>query len=67
MAYRANDEASADLVAIVSSLHFDQVVSHLLTRTAGNLLSVNVLSRIGERPRSSSSRSGAWPGAVGSS
>jgi hypothetical protein len=56
MAYRANDEASADLVAIVTSLHFDKVVSHLLTRTAGNLLSVNVLSRIGELSRTTQAR-----------
>lgn len=46
--YRAHEEASADLVAIVSSLHFDSVVDHLLEHTKGNLFSANEFSRIGE-------------------
>lgn len=48
MAYRANDEACADLMAIVASLHFESVVERLLRETRGNLFSVNVLSRLGE-------------------
>jgi len=48
MVYRANDEACADLVSIVSSLHFDSVVNHLLEHTKGNLFSVNELARIGD-------------------
>lgn len=48
MAYRANDEACADLMAIVASLHFESMVRHLLVHTKGNLFSKNELSRIGE-------------------
>lgn len=48
LAYRANDEACADLIAIVSALHFDSVVSHLLDNTRGDLTSPNLVSRIGE-------------------
>jgi hypothetical protein len=46
--YRALDEGLADLIAIVSSLHFDSVVDRLLRGTRGNLFSGNVLSRMGE-------------------
>lgn len=46
--YRALDEGLADLIATVSSLHFEPVVEHVLQRTRGNLFSDNVLSRIGE-------------------
>ncbi len=56
MTYRANDEACADLVAIVSSLHFDAVVGHLLTHTKGNLFSANELSRIGELSKTRQAR-----------
>ena len=48
MAYRANDEACADLMAIVASLHFESMVDRLLRETRGNLFSVNVLSRLGK-------------------
>lgn len=41
-------EAFADIVAIVSALHFDSVVDHLLDSTEGDLFSVNELSRVGE-------------------
>jgi len=46
--YRAHEEAAADLIAIVSSLHFDSVVDHVLEHTKGDLFSVNELSRFGE-------------------
>lgn len=46
--YRALDEALADLIAIVSSLHFDLVVNRLLRRTKGNLFSSNLISRVAE-------------------
>ncbi len=46
--FRAHDEAAADLVALVASLHFDTVVEALLRATRGNLFSGNVLTRIGE-------------------
>ncbi len=46
--YRALDEGLADLIAIVSSLHFDSVVDRLLRGTRGNLFSRNTLSRMGE-------------------
>jgi hypothetical protein len=41
-------ESAADLVAIISSLHFNSVVDELLFRTRGNLYMFNVLNRIGE-------------------
>jgi len=50
--YRALDEGLADVLAVVSLLHFETVVDRLLVRTRGNLFSVNVLSRIGETSRS---------------
>ncbi len=46
--YGGHHEALADLVAMVASLHFDTVIDHLLEHTAGNLFSVNELSRVGE-------------------
>lgn len=49
--YRALDEGLADLIAIVSSLHFDSVVDRLLRSTRGNLFSRNTLSRIVELSR----------------
>ena len=45
---RAHDEAGADLVSLVSILHFDRVVTAVLERTRGKLFSVNILSQIGE-------------------
>lgn len=41
-------ESSADLVALVSVLHFDTVVDHVLRRATGNLYNLTELSRIGE-------------------
>lgn len=41
-------EAAADTVALISSLHFESVVSSLLERTAGNLYALNRLNRIAE-------------------
>ncbi len=46
--FRAFHESSADLVAIVSSLHFRSVTNHLLEETRGNLFTNNELSRVGE-------------------
>jgi hypothetical protein len=41
-------ESAGDLVAIVASLHFDSLVTHLLDATKGNLLTINGLDRVGE-------------------
>jgi hypothetical protein len=41
-------ESAADLVALISSLHFDSLVNSLLDSTSGNLLTYNVLSRMAE-------------------
>ena len=46
--YRGFHESMADLVALVSTLHFDSVVEHLLRTTSGNLYALNELNRIGE-------------------
>jgi hypothetical protein len=51
LAFQAFDEASADLMAIVASLHFEEMVEHLMTHTQGNLFSTNILSRVGELNR----------------
>lgn len=46
--YRGFHESAADLVSIVSSLHFQLVADLLLQRTAGNLFTENELARLGE-------------------
>lgn len=46
--FRAHEEASADLVAIVAALHFESLVDHVLDRTQGMLSATTVLSRVGE-------------------
>jgi hypothetical protein len=46
--YLGFHESAADLVALVSVLHFDTVVNHVLRRAAGNLYNLTELSRIGE-------------------
>lgn len=45
---KSHDEAGADLVSLVSLLHFDRVVDAVLERTRSKLFSVNILSQIGE-------------------
>ncbi len=44
-------ESAADLVAILSALHFESVVDELLENTRGNLYSMNRLNRIAEISR----------------
>ena len=46
--YNGFHESAADLVAIVSCLHFESVVDELLTNTHGNLYMLNRLNRIAE-------------------
>lgn len=46
--YYGFHESAADLVALISSLHFDSVVDHVLEHTRGNLYTLNKLNRIGE-------------------
>ncbi|MFV8520904.1 hypothetical protein [Bacillus sp. SBS7] len=46
--YHGHHEAFGDLVAIVSVLHFDSVINHILKNMKGNLFSVNELSRMSE-------------------
>jgi hypothetical protein len=41
-------ESAADLVALISALHFDSVVDDLLQSSRGNLYTLNKLARIGE-------------------
>jgi hypothetical protein len=41
-------ESAADLVALISSLHFNSLVDELLVSTRGNLYMYNVLNRMGE-------------------
>jgi hypothetical protein len=53
---RALEEAVADLVAIVTALHFASVVRRLLERSQGYLFSPNTLSRLAELGRRTSIR-----------
>jgi hypothetical protein len=46
--YNGFHESAADLVAIVSCLHFDSVMDELLNNTHGNLYMLNRLNRIAE-------------------
>ncbi len=49
--YRAHEEGSADLIAMIAALHLDSVVDRVLWRTRGRLFSENELSRISEYGR----------------
>jgi len=46
--FGAVHESSADLISLISFLHFDTALDRLLRRTEGNLLTFNELNRIGE-------------------
>ncbi len=46
--YGGFHESAGDLVAMISSLHFNKVVDRLLENTKGNLFTINELERIGE-------------------
>jgi len=46
--HRAHEEGAADLIALVTTLHFESVIAHVLRETAGFLYSDNLLSRFGE-------------------
>jgi len=46
--YYGFHESAADLVALLASLHFDSVSELLLSRTSGNLYTVNRFTRFGE-------------------
>ena len=41
-------ESAGDLVALISALHFQTVLDHVLSRSRGNLYNLTELSRIGE-------------------
>ncbi|MEM9331921.1 MAG: hypothetical protein AAGA53_11385 [Pseudomonadota bacterium] len=41
-------ESAADLVALISSLHFNSLVEHLLENTRGNLYRLNSINRMAE-------------------
>ncbi|MDD9908465.1 MAG: hypothetical protein OXR62_02120 [Ahrensia sp.] len=41
-------ESAADLVALISSLHFNSLVEHLLRNTSGNLYRLNAVNRMAE-------------------
>jgi hypothetical protein len=46
--YYGFHESAADLVALITSLHFDSVIDHVLERTRGNLYTLNKLNRMAE-------------------
>jgi hypothetical protein len=56
---RSHDEAGADLVSLVTVLHFDRVIESVLAKTRGKLFSVNILSQIGEYQMGRSGRRAA--------
>jgi hypothetical protein len=46
--FGAFHESSADLTAIISTMHFDSVLERLMRSTRGNIYTLNELNRIGE-------------------
>ncbi len=46
--YQAHEEAAADLISLITVLHFDSVIKDTLQRTQGFLLAVTPLSRVSE-------------------
>ena len=49
--YRGFHESASDCIAMISALHFDRFVDHVLTVTDGNLYVENEMNRIGELSR----------------
>lgn len=49
--YRGFHESASDCVAMISALHFDRFVDHVLRVTSGNLYVENEMNRIGELSR----------------
>lgn len=49
--YRGFHESASDCVAMISALHFDRFVDHVLRVTDGNLYVENEMNRIGELSR----------------
>jgi len=46
--YGGFHESAGDLVAVVSSLHFDKMIERILENSKGNLFTTNELNRLGE-------------------
>jgi hypothetical protein len=51
MQHRAHEEAAADFIAMLSTLHFEPVLVRALAQSHGQLYGNNVLSRMGEWDR----------------
>ncbi len=51
-AYRGFHESASDCIALVSALHFDSFVDHVLRACKGNLYAENEMNRIGELSKS---------------
>jgi hypothetical protein len=51
MQHRAHEEAAADFIAMLSTLHFEPVIVRALAQSHGQLYGNNVLSRMGEWDR----------------
>lgn len=47
-AFRGWQESACDTIAMLSALHFDSFLDHVLWSTKGNVYTENVMSRIGE-------------------
>lgn len=60
-AYRGFHEAGSDCVAMISALHFDSFVDHVLKVSHGNLYLANEMNRIGELSRTRQIRSASNP------
>jgi hypothetical protein len=54
--YSGFHESTADIIAIITSLHFDTVVNKLLENTKGNLFTINNFEELGELSNSKSIR-----------
>ena len=46
--YLGFQESASDIVALLSTLHFNSVVDHLLAQTRGNIFAPNILNRFAE-------------------
>ncbi len=46
--YRGFHESASDMVALLSALHFDSLIRHVLEKSHGDLYAANEMNRIGE-------------------
>ncbi|MEL6217262.1 MAG: hypothetical protein AAFR79_02165, partial [Pseudomonadota bacterium] len=60
-AFRGFHESASDMTAMISTLHFDSILEHVLETTEGNLFLANEANRIGELSETRQIRSACNP------